>query len=426
MKKTWIVFLLLTLTVFLFATELRLSSEVGIHTDAWKTRMAGFTAEKGVQVGIQQFPYANYLDQLMLGYTSGRVDIDVPYISLLWYPALATAGYIYPISDIPGYEALNEKDIPGIRNSKLNGKTYVIPYMNELGGIIYRKDLFDDPTEKANFLKAYGYELQPPVTLEQYRDVAEFFHRPPELYGVTLMGRRSIFLATHFMQRLWANGGALLDINMRPIFNSEAGMKALEDVAFMFNFANPAARNYDFQEALNEFISGRSAMAEVWTTGMFYVNDANRSKIVGKGSFTGFPRPENRLGENLPMLYISWGFSVSQAAPDKKAALEWLVYVTETKNEVEAAPTGNIPARFSALNSPDLLSVYPWIGDFSKAMENCIPTPIVPLIPEGSSIVGAIIAPAVSEFLAGTKTAEKALNDAVKEVDRLMRENFYY
>ncbi len=82
MKKTWIVFLLLTLTVFLFATELRLSSEVGIHTDAWKTRMAGFTAEKGVQVGIQQFPYANYLDQLMLGYTSGRVDIDVPYISL--------------------------------------------------------------------------------------------------------------------------------------------------------------------------------------------------------------------------------------------------------------------------------------------------------------------------------------------------------
>ena len=256
--------------------------------------------------------------------------------------------------------------------------------------------------------------------------MAEFFHRPPELYGVTLMGRRSIFLATHFMQRLWANGGALLDINMRPIFNSEAGMKALEDVAYMFNFANPAARNYDFQEALNEFISGRSAMAEVWTTGMFYVNDANRSKIVGKGSFTGFPRPEDRLGEKLPMLYISWGFSVSQAAPDKKAALEWLVYVTETKNEVEAAPTGNIPARFSALNSPDLLSVYPWIGDFSKAMENCIPTPIVPLIPEGSSIVGAIIAPAVSEFLAGTKTAEKALNDAVKEVDRLMRENFYY
>ncbi|RAM58370.1 hypothetical protein DS65_03090 [Mesotoga sp. SC_4PWL113PWK15] len=59
-------------------------------------------------------------------------------------------------------------------------------------------------------------------------------------------------------------------------------------------------------------------------------------------------------------------------------------------------------------------------------MEKCIPTPIVPLIPEGGSIVSGIIAPAVSEFLAGTKTAEKALNDAVKEVDRLMRDGGYY
>ncbi len=84
------------------------------------------------EVEIQQFPYANYLDQLMLGYTSGRVEIDVPYISMLWYPALSIANYIYPISDIPGYEKINEADIPGIRNAKLNGKTYIIPYMNEL------------------------------------------------------------------------------------------------------------------------------------------------------------------------------------------------------------------------------------------------------------------------------------------------------
>jgi multiple sugar transport system substrate-binding protein len=426
MRSKFVLLMVLLLLVSCFASPLRLSSEVGIHTDAWKTRMPGFTAEKGVEVSIQQFPYANYLDQLMLGYTAGRVDIDVPYISMLWYPALATAGYISPISDIPGYDRLNESDIPGIRNTKLNGKTYIIPYMNELGGIIYRKDLFEDPKEKANFLAKYGYELRPPQTLEQYEDVAEFFNRPPDLYGVTLMGRRSIFLATHFMQRLWANGGALLDLNMRPIFNSEAGVQALKEVERMFQFANPAARNYDFQEALNEFISGRSAMAEIWTTGMFYVEDASRSSIVGKGGFVGFPRPEEKLGEKLPMLYISWGFSVSSAAPDKQAALEWLIYVTDTKNQVEAAPTGNIPARFSSLNSAELALSFPWIKDFALAMENCIPTPIVPLIPEGGSIVSGIIAPAVSEFLSGSKTAEKALNDAVKEVDRLMRDGGYY
>jgi multiple sugar transport system substrate-binding protein len=174
------ILLFVLLMVSCLAAPLRLSSEVGIHTDAWKTRMEGFTKETGIEVEIQQFPYANYLDQLMLGYTSGRVEIDVPYISMLWYPALSIANYIYPISDIPGYEKINEADIPGIRNAKLNGKTYIIPYMNELGGIIYRKDLFEDPVEKANFLSKYGYELLPPNTLEQYRDIAEFFNRPAE------------------------------------------------------------------------------------------------------------------------------------------------------------------------------------------------------------------------------------------------------
>lgn len=426
MRKNLILLIVLVFSAFSFATGLRLVSEVGIHTEAWKTRMASFTEETGIDLTIQQFPYANYLDQLMLSYTSGRVDFDVAYVSMLWYPSLATADYIYPISDIPGYEAINESDIPGIKNAQLNGKTYIIPYMNELGGIIYRKDLFDNPVEKANFFKKYGYELQPPVTFEQYRDIAEFFNRPPDLYGVTLMGKRSIFLATHFMQRLWANGGALLDMNMRPIFNSEAGIKALYDLQNMFRFANPAAKNYDFQEALNEFVNGRSAMAEVWTTGMFYVNDPSRSNVVGKCSFIGFPRPKEKLGEKLPMLYISWGFVISSAASDKKAALDWLIYVTSKENEILAAPTGNIPARFTTLNSPELAEVFPWIGDFSRSMENCIPTPIVPLIPEGGSIVNGIIAPAVSEFLAGIKTAEEALNDAVKKVDRLMRENGYY
>jgi multiple sugar transport system substrate-binding protein len=426
MRTKLLVVILIVFTVFAFATELKLVSEVGIHTEAWKTQMDRFTELTDIDLSIQQFPYANYLDQLMLQYTSGRVEFDIPYISMLWYPALATAGYIYPISDIPGYEDINEKDIPGIQNTKLNGKTYIIPYMNELGGIIYRKDLFEDPIEKENFLKEYGYELQPPKTLSQYRDIAEFFHRPPDLYGVTLMGKRSIFLATHFMQRLWANGGALLDINMRPIFNSEAGIKALEDIEFMFQYTNPAARNYDFQEALNEFINGRSAMVEIWTTGMFYVNDPETSSIVGKGSFVGFPRPEEKAGEKLPMLYISWGFSVSSATADKEAALDWLLFVTSKESEIDAAPTGNIPARFSTLNSPEMVEVFPWIGNFTEAMENCIPTPIVPLIPEGGSIVSGMIAPAVSEFLAGTKTAKEALDDAVREVDRLMRENGYY
>ncbi len=425
-RKVIVVMLACLLIVSSIFSQVKLVSEVGIHTEAWKTVMNDFQKETGIKATIQQFPYANYFDQLMLTFTSGRVDFDVPYISMLWYPALATAGYIYPINKLSGYEELNLEDISGIDNGWQNGNLYYIPYMNELGGIVYRTDLFNDPKEKAAFQEKYGYELAPPKTLEQYRDIAEFFYRPPELYGVTLMGQRSIFLATHFLQRLWARGGNLLDSEMKPIFNSKEGIEALQEVGEMFKYANPSAKTYVFQDALTEFTQGRSAMAEIWTTAMLYTENPETSRVVGKASFVGFPRPEELKDEKLPMLYISWGFTISSASKNKDEALEWIKFVTDTKNEVKAAPYGNIPARFSSINDEELRAKFPWLEGFSEAMENSIPTPMVPLIPEGNAIINDYIAPAVSEYLSGSKTAERALNDAADGVYKLMKEHGYY
>jgi len=86
----------------LLSADLRLVSEVGIHTEAWKALIKDFTDQTDINIEVEQIPYAQYFNQLLLSYTSGRGDYDVPYISLLWYPALAKAGYISPISDIPG------------------------------------------------------------------------------------------------------------------------------------------------------------------------------------------------------------------------------------------------------------------------------------------------------------------------------------
>jgi len=36
--------------------------------------------------------------------------------------------------------------------------------MNEIAGILYRKDLFEDPKEQAAFRAKYGYPLAPPKT----------------------------------------------------------------------------------------------------------------------------------------------------------------------------------------------------------------------------------------------------------------------
>ena len=56
-------------------------------------------------------------------------------------------------------------------------------------GLVYRRDLFDDPKEKAAFKGKYGYDLAAPATYDQLRDIAEFFTRPDQKsFGIALYG----------------------------------------------------------------------------------------------------------------------------------------------------------------------------------------------------------------------------------------------
>jgi len=57
-----------------------------------------------------------------------------------------------------------------------SGNIYALPINQDCMGLVYRRDLFDDPKEKSAFKAKYGYELAVPETYDQLRDIAEFFH----------------------------------------------------------------------------------------------------------------------------------------------------------------------------------------------------------------------------------------------------------
>ena len=78
------------------------------------------------------------------------------------------------------------------------------------------------------------------------------------------------------------------------------------------------------------------------------------------------------------------------------------------------------------MNDTDLVSELPWIPAFQEALDTCIPTPIVPLIPEGMTIVNSFIAPMVSDFISGGGSAEALLAGAAVSTRELLAENGYY
>lgn len=405
--------------------SLKISSEVGIHTEAWKTDLPALEKATGIKVDLTQFPFEKYREMLMLDYTGGKPSYDVSYVSYGWYRSLVNGGHLEPFDSFD-LKALNLDDIPNMSLYHEKDRIYFVPYMNEIAGILYRKDLFEDPKEQAAFRAKYGYPLAPLKTFAQYRDVAEFFHRPPNLYGVSLMGKRSVFLTVHFANRLWGNGGMILDEKMRPAFNTEAGVQALRDLKEMFKYSNPASPTHLFAEAVGEFQQGKSAMLEIWSTVLLYVNDPARSKVIGKVGFVPVPKMEAMLAKKVPYLYIAWGFIISKASAKKKEAFDFVRFVTSKESMIRTAPHGNIPARFSVLDSPQVNQTLPWMRTVKQTMEANLLTPIYPWIPEGVSISADILSIAVTQYLSGEKDAKPALEDAAREAHKLLEKGGYY
>ena len=171
---------------------------------------------------------------------------------------------------------------------KRSGKTYALMYDGDMLQVAYRKDLFDDPNEQKNFKAKYGWDLAPPATWDQFMQISEFFTRPPNLYGTAFYAARG-FCYAWFVNIFAGMGGRWFADDMKPTINAEAGVKALETLVKMKDYAVPNILQIDYP-ALNEvFLNGSTAMVIQWNDLALKVGNPKMSKIVGKGAYAPVP-----------------------------------------------------------------------------------------------------------------------------------------
>ena len=142
---------------------------------------------------------------------------------------------------------------------------WALPAEVDANGYVYRTDLFNDSQEMNAFKAKYGYELAPPKTYKEMKDVAEFFTRPPDLYGIaTYFSKEYDGITMGFQQVMWSFGGSYGDPETHKVdgfINSEDSIKALEYYIELTKFSPPDAPNYYWQETLDAYKSGKVAMA---------------------------------------------------------------------------------------------------------------------------------------------------------------------
>ncbi|GJM14985.1 MAG: ABC transporter substrate-binding protein [Thermodesulfobacteriota bacterium] len=251
---------------------------------------------------------------------------------------------------------------------------YALPLNQDTMGLVYRKDLFEDASEKENFKNKYGYDLAAPQTYDQLKDIAEFFTRPDDnLYGIALFGSSDYDAVTSaFNNVLWSFGGELWDAKTNTaegVINSENAVTALEFYKSLFAFAPPGATFWYYNELNDAIKNGKVAMGINWYYFFNSYLDPKDNDVSDKIAFAVLPGHKGADGKlNQYNSVGGQGISISKFSDNKDGAWAFLEWLMSEKVQWQWVNGGGQTGRTDILSSSKYKESTPFNAIFPVSM----------------------------------------------------------
>ena len=338
-----------------------------------------------------------------------------------WLVALDDLGADYDVDDL----------LPAIRGGlTVDGKLYAAPFYGESSMVMYRKDLM----EKA------GLTMPDAPTWDFIKEAAAAMtDKDGEVYGICLRGKAGWGENMAFLSAMANSYGARwFDMDWKPQFDSEAWKATLTDyLDLMNNYGPPGASSNGFNENLALFQTGKCGMWIDATVAASFVTNPNDSQVA---EHVGFAlAPDKGLGKRGNWLW-AWNLAIPAGSQKTEAAKKFIAWATSKEYlELVASKEGwaNVPpgTRTSLYENANYLEAAPFAKmtlDSINAADPQKPTvdevPYVGVqfvaIPEFQGI-GTAVGQQFSAALAGTVSAEQALQNAQQTTERTMRRAGY-
>lgn len=382
------------------------------RSDALKALVGEFEKLTGIKVVFDILAYPTLQEKQMVALTQGTGAYDVVHVDCVWVGQYAGEGWTIPLEKFilrTDRETLALDDfIPSVLEEQgmWEDRIHGLPFINAAFGLHYRTDIFEK------------YGINVPQTWEELKETAEKLNlKEPGVNGITFMGRRGVQLQCTYDNMIWSFGGEWYDENYRPTINSPAAVAALEYFKSLIPFAPRGVLTYDWDESARTFADGRAAMNLQWHNAAPLCSDPSKSKIVGKFDFAMIPgklQPDGSI-KRTPT-FGGWSLEIPVDSKFKEAAWEFIVWATSPEMEprLAYAQPGD---RFSSLADPELQAKYVGYPTLLKSL------PIAkgrPRIPAYSELADALEV-ALSEAMTGAKSAKKALDEANKKFEFILR-----
>jgi len=323
---------------------IRLIGEAYAPLDALDAMRSRFTDETGIDVEIVRKSHTDVVAELSQDLASGRTSYDLILMPHRLLGRFVESGQVVPLDAMLSRPEFAElAPTPGNffepwfhEISWYEGKQYGYPFTTLTMFVVYRKDLFEDESERREFSDRYGKDLAPPRTWDEYRDIVEFFNRPDEdLYGTYINGQHHVALWYEWLNFVYGFGGDPLSFDETTgkwdvRVNSPEIIAATEYYVSLLQHAAPESLNYNWDDALALMQQGRAAMGLMWSDSVPYLEIPEQSEVAGKIGYSTIPTVQ---GGEIAQLE-GWTYLIPKESKHQEAALRFMLWAMQPEVQV--------------------------------------------------------------------------------------------
>jgi multiple sugar transport system substrate-binding protein len=449
-KWSGIVILVLCLgAVYAFASGEKPAEEqfITIHWAQWapsdylEKLSEGFTAETGIKVVVEQTPWETFVQKYNTEMIARSDAWDIIVGDSQDIGNMAANGHYLELTDWIKEKGVDKMFTPAsltyyAEYPKGGGRYYAVPCEGDALGWAYRKDLFDDSKNKADFRAKYGYALGVPKSWDMLKDIAEFFQKRPgqtddpskEFYGISIYGDNGYdSLAMFAEQAIWVFGGELGDYSTYKVdglLNSEGSIQGIEYYHELFKFTPPGFGDAFYVKANDAFTAGIVPMTCNYFA--FFPALANEATNPFAEDTGYFPCPPQKGYDGKVRQFASLGgqgASVVTYSKKQDLAFQWLDWFIKKDTQMEWARLGGYTCHAEVLESDEFLNAAPYNPAFKTSMEifkdwwAC---------PEYDELLRTFSQTIADYVIGGKGTAEQALNKCTDQWTEIFERAGYY
>ena len=369
--------------------------------------------DANVTVDVQLFDYTEEAQAITECFDTDNAA-DILFEGYFNMSSYIHTGRVVPMDDVISDDLRADIDDATWELSKVNGKTYMLPYMNLQNILIYNKQMFidcglEEYVSDSQEIQSWSTEDFTYI-LDTLADNLPEGSYPMMMYGKNNQGD------THIMSLLRAYGSNIFDEDGNFNLESEKGIKALTWVqeGVERGWFAPHCENLEILDNLELFINGQM--------GIYLYNIAIKSNFdLQANGFVNWPTED---GEGICTSFLT-GFEVFDNDDDAKLAASkafvQYIYSTEEWTDLESA---NIPVQKSVSEKySDLEMLSTFAANASKAVNFMNNSPNW----QGSDdSVRSVFWPHIHDLLAGNVTPEecaKAIDEDCNKAIEIGREN---